>query len=365
MAISKRFVVAPLDWGLGHATRCIPVIRALLDCRQEVLLASSGDALYLLKAEFPDLPFAELPGYNLTYPVKGSLAAALIRQAPRLLKTIRSEHRQLKKILSEYKPDAVISDNRFGLWNKSIPTVFITHQLHIRAPRNLKWTGPAVNLMNRYFISQFNECWVPDYASGAGLAGELSHPKINGVHTTYLGPLSRFNKAAPAEVAPEYDLLFILSGPEPQRSKFEEIVLDQLKHSDKKTLVVRGKPGKNDRAGSGQQIKVVSHLDASGLRDAIQSSGLVISRPGYSSIMDYVALGKNAVLVPTPGQTEQEYLAGRFKKQKIFYSVDQKDFILAEALQACREYSIKNLFPEQKNELALHIENWLQRISSY
>ena len=180
-----------------------------------------------------------------------------------------------------------------------------------------------------------------------------------------MGPFSRFYPVAEPASDMEYDLAVILSGPEPQRMRFEEILFDQLKHSEKKVLVVRGLPGKKTETLFRPNIKVVSHLSSSELLKAIRSSAMLISRSGYSSVMDYAALEKNAILVPTPGQTEQEYLARQFKNQKVFYSSEQKDFILTDALQSAQEYSVKNLRSGTPGDLKSHIENWLRRISSY
>jgi len=364
MAKPRRILVAPLDWGLGHATRCIPLIQGLLDWGQEVWMASSGGSIKLLKEEFPGLPALELTGYGIRYPKAGSLALSVLQQTPNLLRSIQREHRQLNEIIKKHKPDAVISDNRFGLWNTAIPTVFITHQVHIQPPRNFRWAAGPVNMLNRYFMSRFDECWIPDSATGSGLAGRLSHPGTHSTKTYYLGPLSRFRPLVSSGHPPLYDLCVILSGPEPQRSQWEESLVTPLKESGKKVLVVRGLPGAPPVSMNDGKMKVVSSLSSDSLQQAIQSSEMLISRAGYSSIMDYVALGKDAILVPTPGQTEQEYLADEFKKKKIFYSVAQKNFNLSEALQASRNYSVKNLVAQETPDLKKHLENWLERISS-
>lgn len=362
MAKRNRIIVAPLDWGLGHATRCIPIIRTLIACGQEVWIASSGSALEVMKEEFPSLPALELPGYSVRYPEKGSLAFAMLKQAPGILRSIQSEHRRLKDIVREHKPDAIISDNRFGCWHAGIPSVFITHQLHLQAPPQFRWAAGIINRMNKNYMARFHECWIPDEQTHPGLAGKLSHPSLNKERTYYLGPLSRF-KLSNREHPTAYKLCILLSGPEPQRTILEENLFRQLKTFGRRVLVVRGLPGAPPFVVPEKNVEVVSSLSSEDLQQAILSSEFLVSRAGYSSIMDYLALEKNAILVPTPGQTEQEYLARQFREQKVFYSMEQNDFNLAEAMLASKGYSVKNR-KTNPADLTTHIEKWLDRISS-
>ncbi|TMI85631.1 MAG: glycosyl transferase family 28, partial [Bacteroidetes bacterium] len=112
-----RILVAPLDWGLGHATRCIPIIQHLLKADVEVWLAGEGAQEKLLADEFPDLPFLSLHGYRIRYARSAiGLVKNILFQAPKIVKAIRNENKWLAKMIDEHHFDAVISDNRYGLY---------------------------------------------------------------------------------------------------------------------------------------------------------------------------------------------------------------------------------------------------------
>lgn len=338
----KRVLVAPLDWGLGHATRCIPIIYSLLAQNFEVIIAAEGAAKILLKTEFPDVVFTHLKGYNIRYSSKGSLLPLrLLMQFPGLMRSVFSEHLWLKKIIQEYNINLVISDNRLGLFHKKIPCIYITHQLQIKTGN--RFTERLAQKIHYFFINKYNSCWVPDNKENNNLAGALSHPKkLPATIVKYIGPLSRFEKTATPK---KYDLLVLISGPEPQRQIFETLLLDQLRTFSGKTLLVRGLPG-NEATGSffnsADNITIVNHLAAADLNIALLQSEMVICRSGYTSVMDLVKLQRKAILVPTPGQTEQEYLAAYLMQQQLFCSVTQKDFSLPLALKNAAAFPFKN-----------------------
>ncbi len=333
VSIHKKVLVCPLDWGLGHATRCIPLIRSLLSEDAEVLIAADGSPLVLLKEEFPALKFIGLPGYNIRYSKWLSMTVSMLLQSPKIIFNILLEHRRLKKIICEHKIDCVISDNRYGLWNRSVHTIFITHQLSIKCPVGLKFLEPLLYRINHCFIKKYDECWVPDSAGENNLSGELSHQIRLPHNGMFVGLLSRFDSTIEKTAEKKYDLLAIISGPEPHRSLLLHNVLAQLKELNISSLVVSGEPQKNyDRMINGN-IRLVSHLSSNAMKEAIMQSEVVICRAGYSGIMDLVSLRKKAILIPTPGQTEQEYLSEYLKQKKIFYAVSQKEFKMEAALK--------------------------------
>jgi uncharacterized protein (TIGR00661 family) len=335
-AHKPRILVAPLEWGLGHATRCVPIINELLQLDCEVLIAAEKEAEALLKKEFPQLLFLSLRGYRMKYSRKKLwLPLKLLVQFPKIARSIYNEHRWLKKTVKEQNIDAVLSDNRFGLYHSSIPCIYITHQLSIETGSRLsKWLAQKLHY---YFINRYTACWVPDAAGVANLAGKLSHPKkMPAVPVEYLGPLSRFEKIGAEK---KYDLLICLSGPEPQRTIFEELLFDQLKGYTGNVLFIRGLPGNTSvKQNDNVAIKIINHLSAAELNIAIEQAELVISRSGYTTVMDLVKLQQKAVLVPTPGQKEQEYLADILMQQKIFYCIEQKDFSLSAALKEAAKF---------------------------
>ena len=349
--MSKRVLVAPLDWGLGHATRCIPIIRVLLARGCTVFLAGSGESLQLLTDEFPQLTSLTLTGYRPRYPARGSMVLAMARQVPRFLRAIRCEHRETEAIVRAQGIDLVISDNRYGCYTRAVPCILITHQSNILMPTGFGWLAPLVRQMNVHFLKKFTACWVPDEPGGM-LSGELL-----GLGTTlgdrvpfeFTGVLSRF-RCGDAETL--YDVAAVCSGPEPQRSIFEALVTAQLERSGLSYMIVRGAPG-----GEGEHVRGL--LGSLELERVMKSARVIVARSGYSTLMDLAALGKRAILVPTPGQTEQEYLARRVKEKGIAYCVEQDQFDLSTALEASKNYSgftrIKN-----NGQLDAVVGRWVQ-----
>lgn len=324
----KRVLIAPLDWGLGHAARCIPVIREFLKRKCEVFLAGSGDSLKLLQAEFNNLKAFHIPGYHPTYQRKGSMVWAMARQLPKFVRTIREEHEQIEKIVSENKIDLVISDNRYGAWTKSVPCIFITHQSNILMPKRFGWMAPLVRLQNERFMRRFTRCWIPDLPGKGGLAGELTNfGKLpSGISADFIGTLSRFVPTADRSI--KYDVSAIFSGPEPQRALFENIVVPQLLASELNYFVVRGVVNGSENI----QDNHADYLTSSALQEIIETSGVIIARSGYSTVMDMAALRKKVIFVPTPGQTEQEYLAQQLTEKGLAFSMNQQEFDLSVAL---------------------------------
>jgi predicted glycosyltransferase len=336
----SRILVAPLDWGLGHTTRCIPIMRELLAQNFQVIAAGDHRQERLLREEFPGIPFLPLKGYGIRYSKK-NLLFKLISQVPKIMRRIRDEHRWLQQAVSTHQIDAVISDNRFGLYHQKIPTVFITHQLQIKTTLG----GSSEKFLrnwNYHFINRFTECWVPDSKGTDNLAGELSHPMVlPKIPVTYIGLLSRFQTHNPL---PEFSkrqsghLLFILSGPEPQRSLLEDKVINDVSHYPGTATIVRGLPSSLSTIPSTRMIKVFNHLPTNELRQEIEGAEMVISRCGYTTVMDLLSLGKKAILIPTPGQTEQEYLAAHLYRQGIAFTLAQKEFSLPGVLEEAKQF---------------------------
>jgi uncharacterized protein (TIGR00661 family) len=334
-----RILVTPLDWGLGHATRCIPIINELIYHNCDVVIAASGNGFFLLKKEFPKLEILPVVSFKIRYSRnKRWLAFALFLQFPLIIYHAFKENLWLRKNITKYKIDAVISDNRFGMYSKTIPSVYVTHQLLIKTG-NIFFEKIAQKL-HYFFIKKYNYCWVPDCKEN-GLAGELSHPKNIPSNILYVGPLSRFGLLK--DVENKYDILISISGPEPQRTVFEKLVLTQIKYCSKRILFVRGLPAESKNLETdNNSIKIVNYLSANELNIAFQQSQIIISRSGYTTIMDLIKLAKTAILVPTPGQTEQEYLSQYLMERRYFYSVEQDKFSLDDALRNVSIFQFQN-----------------------
>ena len=330
MKAKKRILVAPLNWGIGHATRCIPIINALIDNNYEVILAAEGRPLHLLSTEFPKLEIIRFADYNINYSKYLPMSVSMLLQTPKLLWNIKKEQLSLQSIIKDYNIDGVISDNRFGLYSKTIPCAFITHQLQIQSP----YFSDSIRDFNYKYINKFDACWVMDDEEN-NLAGSLSKPNTLPNNTQYIGTQSRFEKK---ESNKKYDFLAIVSGPEPQRTILEKGLINALKDRTEKSLIVLGKPELNTSEQIGS-LSIQSHLNAKELNTAILQSDLIICRPGYSTVMDLAKLEKKAVFIPTPGQTEQEYLAENFMSKRICYSQKQSNFNFELALKESKNYN--------------------------
>jgi len=325
----KRILVAPLDWGIGHATRCIPIIKELIKHNYEVILAADSRPLHLLSNEFPQLEIIRFEGYNIKYPKFIPMELSMLLQTPKLLWNIKKENTALAEIIKDYNIDAVISDNRFGLYTNKVPCVFITHQLEIQSP----YFTDSIRNFNYKYINKYSACWVMDDEK-LNLAGNLSKPNTLPNNTIYIGVQSRFEKQ---ETEKKYDYLAIVSGPEPQRTILEKGLINALKDRTENSLIVLGKPELNTSEQLGN-LTVKSHLNAKDLNTAIAQSELIICRPGYSTVMDLAKLEKKAIFIPTPGQTEQEYLANNFKNSEICYAQNQSDFNFELAITESESY---------------------------
>lgn len=321
MKQTPTILVAPLNWGLGHATRCIPIIRSLQTNGFGVIIGSDGASLALLRKEFPEIKTVCLPSYHISYAKKKSqFKAHFLKRSPKLLKAIRAEHKALDGLITSHHIGGVISDNRLGLYSSRIPTVFMTHQLQVLSG----FTTPLTTYLHTRFTKRFDECWVPDYQGEPNVSGALGHPKKVLSNVRYIGPLSRFKKDT---LPKKWDILALLSGPEPQRTYLEEKLLIELKKYNGTVLLVRGVIESKETKQL-KNITIKNYLTSQELEKTLNQSAIVISRSGYTTVMDLIALEKKAFFIPTPGQTEQEYLAQRLKVLRIAPFCTQETFTI-------------------------------------
>jgi hypothetical protein len=330
----KRVLVAPLDWGYGHATRCIPVIRELLHQGATVIAGGTNLSRARILQTIPGLDELSLPGYGIRYSRLFPAWAMAIAGIPKILNAIRKENHILKTALARLDIDGIISDNRYGLYHEKIPSVLITHQINLAIPAGLGFVTQTINQMMHKKLQPFSEVWVPDispdehFLSFGTVSGALSFPPPKGLNIRYTGLLSRFQSALPA-TSVVYDLAVVASGPSPQKEAF----LGQAKSFVKKNRLnavwllpdESGLPVLNDL----NQPVVIASSDADFL-SIIRQSAQILSRSGYSSISDWLVLNRGAILVPTPGQTEQEYLAAHLSVHPGFSEIRQNRLSSAE-----------------------------------
>ena len=335
----KRILITPLNWGLGHATRCMPIINECLAQGAEVIIGSDGRALHLLQKEYPQLQFITLPAYNITYK-SSNMLLNIAPQSFKILRAIWAEHLVIQQIIQTHQIDIIISDNRYGCYSKHVQSIFITHQLNIKIPN--PFLQKMVAFFNQILIKRFDECWIPDFEKEENsLSGILGH-RSSLKKKTYLGALTRMKYQ---KTSIKNDILIILSGPEPQRTYLEEQLLEQAETLSESVIFIKGKTDLEDNITQKNNLTIYNYMTAQQLNQTILESEIIITRSGYSTILDLAVLGKKAILIPTPGQTEQEYLADYFHKKNVFYYQKQKSLNLKMALDAVPKFTglkIKN-----------------------
>ena len=364
MKSQPTILVCPMDWGLGHATRLVPVIERLLERKAKVIIGADNKPLEFLQGRFPQCESIKIPGYKPVYQRNGSLALKVVLDVPKMLFSARKAHKLLERIIADMNIDAVISDNRYELWSKNVPTIFMTHQFQILTRGILSYTRPVIQNMLYRFIAKHNEVWVPDFQEEPNLSGDLSHvKKLPQKMVLYVGPLSRFQKLKDIEPSEEKpDVLCIMSGPEPQRTILENIFVEQARKTNYKTIILSGKPGETS-SFKNDNVEIRPHCNDKEMVALILASRVVISRSGYSTVMDLAALEKPAILIPTPGQPEQQYLADRFKKREQFYSASQKKFNLEWALRKVGYYKGLNA-QNDYSVLDQRLDSLIEKISN-
>ena len=313
-----KVLFCPLNWGLGHATRMVPLIRQYIEEGYEVVLASDGFPLTFLQQEFPALQTFVFPSYRIKYSAGNSQILAMVLNLPHVVSGVIREHHKLQKILRQEHFDIVVSDNRFGLWSKHTRCIYITHQVMIKMPCGLKFLENPVRLIHRSFMLQYDECLIPDFEGKLNLSGDLSHQYSLPYNTRFIGPLSRFSHMKNIIPDRTFKTVAIVSGIEPQRSIFERFIIEKYKSQNTKTILLQGKPQESIKEILIGNLTIVSHLQDEQLAAILAGTETVLCRSGYSGIMDLYALNciDKTIFIPTPGQTEQEYLALHLHESK-------------------------------------------------
>lgn len=353
-AESLHILVCPLDWGLGHASRCIPVIRDLSAAGHKVTIAGYGRSFILLQKEFPDLERVEIRGFSPSYPRSGNMVMHLFLLLPQFIYSIFSEHHHLKKLQKERNFDIIISDNRYGLCLKNIKSILITHQVMIKTPAWLRFAEYPLYRLSRKLILRFDECWVPDSSIAPGLSGDLSHRFSLPSNSRFIGPLSRFQPEKFSDnTRPDSGITAIISGPEPQRSIFEDLLVKQLTEMKIPATIIGGKTENEQITETKGLLKMISHTTTDETSAILATSALVICRSGYSSAMDMAVTGSTALFVPTPGQTEQKHLA------QLYYSTGKAYFKNQENLNLKKDIYKAMVYPGFRN---MHVDSDLQAV---
>jgi len=359
-----KALVEPLDWGLGHATRTIPVIDELLARGFDVDLAVSGRIGALYQGQFPDLKQIEIPAYAIRYPSHGfEMPFWLLKNGRHLMRVMREEEAVADSLVKENGYDVIFSDNRFGFHSAKAHSVYMTHQLDIAFPGPFSILEKLGVAWHAHEMNRFDTVWVPDFPEYPGMAGKLSH--VHSRQVEYVGPLSRFAALhfLNQDFEKKYRYVAVLSGPEPLRTSFENLVLKALKKMQGNHAVIRGLPGDSEMPSVPSNITLFNHLETPDFANVVLGAEHCISRPGYSTVMDMVYLGADCIFVPTPGQTEQVYLGKMLHKAQMTGLILQKK-LSSESLEcATKETRRPWIFSSSGNLLSQAVDRLLSQLS--
>jgi uncharacterized protein (TIGR00661 family) len=338
MPNNKHILFAIMGWGLGHATRCIPIIRSLMK-ENHVILASNGISTTLLNQEFSSLKCIDYPDYAIRYPKNKMMLLPLIAlQLPSIILKLIKEYLQTQKVINDENIDLIISDSRYGVYSTGLPTYFISHQLRFQLSGIFKTIEFLGEWFNIFMFRRYEKIIIPDIQSDQNLTGDLTHTgKIfNHPKLYYLGVFCSVSKM---DIKEDIDYLFSVSGPEIQRTLFEEIILDQISHIPGKKVVVLGKPDDKRTYDNIENTEIYNHVNREKQNELLNRAKFVVCRSGYTTVMELVALNKPALMIPTPGQTEQEYLASHYKETGLFFTANQNGLDLLAELNKSQNFT--------------------------
>jgi len=334
-----RILISPLAWGLGHATRDIPIINVLLEEGHHLGVVATGAAYTLLEKEYPDFDFYNVTDYPSPYTTEGFSVARVVALYPVMFRNILRETRLVRKIVRREKYDLVISDNRFGIHDNRVPSLFISHQIRYSVPGYIDWAERTSEWFNARYHSKFDRVIIPDnppdVLSLSGKLGKASQ-RITKRKAYYAGILSSIKKL---DVPEDIDYLVSVSGPQEQKEKFRDVVIRQITELPGRKVVLLGDPGGDVDEKLDEDTRIMSHASREEMTRLMNRASFIITRSGYTTVMELAELGgKKALFVPTPGQTEQEYLSDYYEKRGWFYSVTQKELDLVRDVELAREY---------------------------
>jgi len=353
----KTILISPLNWGLGHATRMIPVINVLLKQGHRVVIGAYGSSAVLLKKECRECTHVEFPGFTPKYSVSRSQTFALMLQSVSFLFNKYKEVKRTKRLVEEFNIHLIISDNRYGVRHKKVKSIIVTHQLYPALNGVFKLFEKPIAYIFYRWIKKFDECWIPDNVPIYGISGRLSENKFNLKNIKYAGLLSRFGECKP-DYKKRYDYVAVISGPDPWRSRFENELIRLFIRLEGESVIVRGVPEGSEEPYLFNGITMIDNLNYNALNHLMCNSRNIICRPGYSTLMDLYAMGRRALLVPTPGQPEQEYLAEHMKQKHEFIYI-KHETLLDTGTEIFNQYD-KYLSPVKNHQLKKLVEKTIK-----
>jgi hypothetical protein len=364
--LEKRYniLICPLEWGLGHAARMIPIAVKLRELNNNIIIGSGEEHLSLFRNEIPGLSYLKFSGFKPGYSRFFPQYMTLLLKTPLLIYHIIREHFLLKRIIRDHAIDIVISDNRFGIWNKNITSVYVTHMPLIPFPKPFRFLEFIGIFLHRAIIKKYSTCFIPDLPGELNLSGRLSHGIKLPDNVRFVGILSRFKcgvLSLPVNPMKFHHNTVILSGPEPQREILKQKLTGFLKEHSTPTVILEGKPDKDGEITRSGNIYFYNHLPSSDMKEIITGSESIITRSGYTTIMELVSLNCNALLIPTPGQTEQEYLAEYLSEKGWFFTMSQNTLQAGMSLPLNKPFWSGEIIEESSNLLAKALEELLEK----
>ena len=337
-----KIFITPLEWGNGHATRIVPIIRYIKSFSSEIIIGANRNKTFYENV-FPDIKIVEVPPFDIIYKKRTLISVLLF--IPKFIKSIKADKNFITKFAKENNIDIIISDNRYGMYYSKSYNIIITHQLNIKLNGFLKIFSPILRSFIKKYLKNFDECWIPDmHDININLTGDYSyHEFFKKINIKYVGLLSQFDcyNNDFEENKQDIDLLIMISGPEMHRTIFEKIVISQLMENKKEAIIVRGIKGSNIPKII-DNIIMYDFVYFDQYRDLIKRSKYIICRAGYTSIMDLIILNKKALLVPTPNHPEQEYLVKRLSDLGYFPYMNQDNFDINKAISILKNYDFKD-----------------------
>jgi uncharacterized protein (TIGR00661 family) len=335
--IMARILISPLSWGLGHATRDMPIINDLLTRGHTVGVAATGAALALLRREFPDLTFFDVPDYPSPYTKNGFSVPRVMALFPLMQKDIAREHRLISKIVRRERYDLVISDNRFGAHVRDVPSLFISHQIRFSTPGDIEFVERLMERFNEHYHKNFDRIIIPDNPPGPySLSGKLGVARRPATRRRafYAGIITDIRKL---DVGQDIDFLISISGPRETKDLLKKTILQQVGDLPGKKVILMGDPGDHREETLDPDTIVKSHAERDEMELLMNRAKFVITRSGYTTVMELAELGKKEILfIPTPGQTEQEYLSRLYERRGWVHSVSQAKIRLGQDVAAAR-----------------------------
>lgn len=291
---NRKILFSPLNWGMGHVSRSIGLIYLLLKKENIVFIACDKEQKKVYQEYFPEIEFILHKGYPFDFKGKGNFSLDLFMSSITLTKRLRLEKEEVKKYVDEFEIDIILSDHRYGFVHEKIPSIFITHQLNLP----LKWHQKSVQFLHEKLIGKFHSIWVMDFDNNS-LAGDLSAENNKGV--SFIGPFSRFMLYEVPQKK-NNQTVYIASGPKIYLEEFIESIYEKNEQS---VLIAPSQYSKTELTWREQD-------------EIILNAKKIISRSGYSTIMDVYFLKCEVEFYPTKGQSEQGYLAKLHKKSPTF-----------------------------------------------